>query len=52
MCVGCESGRTEQPQAKYWHVITIDGCQYLENSQWNDVPLTHKANCNNPIHKK
>ena len=34
----------------------IDGCQYIELSSYNGnggwiKSLTHKGNCNNPIHK-
>ncbi len=35
-------------------VRTIDGCQYLEynygESNYRVYSLTHKGNCNNPIH--
>lgn len=30
--------------------ITIDGCQYLYGDWSNATVLTHKGNCNNPIH--
>lgn len=35
------------------HVIRVDGCQYLEAAQpgQNCYSLTHKGNCDNPIHK-
>jgi hypothetical protein len=34
-------------------IKTIDGCQYIETYSINTqtVTLTHKGNCNNPIHK-
>jgi hypothetical protein len=47
---GCHSGRKEWTP-KDWHTIEIDGCQYIESSKWNDIPLIHKGNCKNPIHK-
>jgi hypothetical protein len=33
--------------------VVIEGCQYLENSYriGNNYNLTHKGNCNNPIHR-
>ena len=30
--------------------ITIEGCQYLYGEWGNATVLTHKGNCNNPIH--
>lgn len=33
------------------HVIRIDGCQYLERYWDRSYSLTHKGNCDNPIHK-
>lgn len=32
-------------------IIDIDGCQYLYGDWYNSTVLTHKGNCNNPIHK-
>ncbi len=50
---GCDGEKTqEQKDMKYWHVIKIDSCEYIESSRWNDIPLIHKSNCKNPIHKK
>lgn len=31
-------------------VVIIDGCQYLYGPWGNATVLTHKGNCNNPIH--
>ena len=31
--------------------IVIDSCQYLYGDWGNATVLTHKGNCNNPIHK-
>ena len=31
--------------------ITIEGCQYLYGEWGNATVLTHKGNCNNPIHQ-
>lgn len=33
-------------------LITIDGCQYLYGAWGNATVLTHKGNCNNPIHSE
>lgn len=36
------------------HVVRIDGCQYIEQG-WPGTRgyiLTHKGDCDNPIHKK
>lgn len=33
------------------HVIRIDGCQYLERYWDRSFTLTHKGNCDNPIHR-
>jgi hypothetical protein len=32
-------------------IITVDGCQYLYGNWGPGTVLTHKGNCNNPIHK-
>jgi len=58
--IGC-SGGVEPPYKKaklrhgnaYFKEITIDTCQYIYDANINlSVPavLTHKGNCNNPIH--
>ena len=31
--------------------IEIEGCKYLYGDWHNATVLTHKGNCNNPIHK-
>ena len=31
-------------------VIKIDNCEYLYGDWGNQTVLTHKGNCNNPIH--
>jgi hypothetical protein len=33
-------------------VVTVDGCEYLASTYKQGVPLVHKANCGNPIHKE
>ena len=33
-------------------VVVIDSCQYLYQAAGNASMLTHKGNCNNPIHSK
>jgi hypothetical protein len=32
-------------------IITVDRCQYLFGDWSHATVLTHKGNCNNPIHK-
>ena len=32
-------------------IVKIDGCQYLLGDWGYATVLTHKGNCNNPIHK-
>lgn len=32
------------------NIIEIDGCQYFYGDWGNATVLTHKGNCNNPIH--
>lgn len=34
------------------NIIEIDGCQYFYGDWGNATVLTHKGNCNNPIHTK
>lgn len=31
-------------------IVVIDGCQYLYGPWSSSAVLTHKGNCNNPIH--
>lgn len=33
-------------------VVMIDDCEYLYGPWGNASVLTHKGNCNNPVHKK
>ena len=32
-------------------IVNVDGCQYLFGDWSHATVLTHKGNCNNPIHK-
>lgn len=32
-------------------ILIVDGCQYIYGDWGNATVLTHKGNCNNPIHK-
>jgi len=32
-------------------IITYDGCQYIQIGSGESQALTHKGNCNNPIHQ-
>ncbi len=64
VCVGCNDGRetnngitipTENVNNSY-SVVVIDSCQYVVFSRQEGVynahssGITHKGNCNNPIH--
>jgi hypothetical protein len=47
--------KKEDIVSKHTNVTVIDGCQYLESAyalgtQQTLYSLTHKGNCNNPIH--
>lgn len=33
-----------------FRVMRIDGCQYIHYTSFKRAGLTHKGNCNNPIH--
>lgn len=40
-----------KPQKEERTIIEVDGCQYIRMvTNTNSVLLTHKGNCNNPIH--
>ena len=35
-----------------YKIVVIDSCEYLVTQYYNaNASLTHKGNCNNPIHK-
>ena len=52
---GCNSGNQDKLQPveinSKWRFITIDSCEYIENSWSSAAAITHKGNCKNPIHK-
>jgi hypothetical protein len=55
--IGCAEPNVEQTATKHaiaGHAaldeVTIEGCQYLLGNWGNATVLTHKGNCNNPIH--
>lgn len=58
LCVGvmesCNENNADQLHrqeiAYPYQIVTIDGCQYIDNRYRADIPLVHKGNCNNPIH--
>ena len=33
-----------------YRVVVIDKCEYIEVANGSSYSLTHKGNCNNPIH--
>lgn len=51
--VGCESNDATkiENEVKKNPIVVIDGCQYFCWSGYRyEVNMTHKGNCNNPIH--
>lgn len=55
--MGCEESNVEQNTTQHiigcnkrLNEVTIDGCQYLYGVWGHATVLTHKGNCNNPIH--
>ena len=52
---GCNNGEQEKHNNSYdeYNVVIIDSCQYFKISSygWGHYTLTHKGNCENPIHK-
>ncbi len=56
--MGCDEPNVEQKPTKHnldghspLDEVTIEGCQYLLGEWGNATVLTHKGNCDNPIHK-
>lgn len=53
--LGCGDNKPDelkrQEIAYPYQILTIDSCQYIDNKYRSDVPIVHKGNCNNPIHK-
>jgi hypothetical protein len=55
-CTSPVTGDKEVDTGKGYVIKTIDGCQYLEVSSLIGAnngyySITHKGNCNNPIHR-
>lgn len=55
-CITLFFAGSERPPAKiHFQEVTIEGCQYIyvdENpGNFRLYSITHKGNCNNPIHK-
>lgn len=58
MIIGCDRSKTDNsvidenwtpsPEFTTFKVIRYEGCQYI----LYDRGITHKGNCDNPIHKK
>jgi len=44
-----EKEKTEIEEAKYT-LITLDGCEYYERTEYKMGYLAHKGNCKNEIH--
>ncbi len=56
--VSCDRTNVEKVSSHYilgehapLEMVTIDNCQYIYGDWGNQTVLTHKGNCNNPIHK-
>jgi len=56
--MGCDVPNVEQNTTQHaiaGHArldeVTVEGCQYLYGAWGNATVLTHKGNCNNPIHQ-
>jgi hypothetical protein len=57
--VGCYDVNVERKQTDYvirggnnpLTIVVVDSCEYLHGEWGNATVLTHKGNCNNPIHK-
>lgn len=58
--VSCAKGNVEKINTNYiirdgrqpLQVVVIDSCEYFFGDWGNGTVLTHKGNCNNPIHGK
>ena len=59
MMDGCTEPNVEKKSTEYvvssvnspLKILNIDSCQYLFGEWGNATVLTHKGNCDNPIHK-
>ena len=59
MMCGCTESNVKSNQTEYviintykpLKIVVIDSCQYLLGDYGSATVLTHKGNCNNPIHK-
>lgn len=46
----CNTPKHKQERPSDWYsIITIENCQYLQSDAVKAF-ITHKGNCNNPIH--
>lgn len=43
---------SDAPSVPNYTIQVIDGCQYLQMHTHNNEVLTHKGDCNNPIHPR
>jgi len=59
MMCSCTESNVKSNQTEYviintykpLKIVVIDSCQYLLGDYGSATVLTHKGNCNNPIHK-
>jgi len=54
IAMGCEEKHKQRYTTDGFDVVVIDSCEYLEIKNYNSngyhYSVTHKGNCNNPIH--
>jgi len=51
-CKGDPNNNYTPTEDTRYIIIKIQECEYIKAAYRSDVPLIHKANCNNPIHKR
>lgn len=54
-CANTDKGATLETNYDTYYgyqIIKIDSCEYIKSSYGASVPLVHKGNCNNKIHKQ
>lgn len=56
--MGCNEHKTVLDDGDYFikvritdpNIVIIDGCEYIQYKTYGYHAITHKGNCNNPIH--
>lgn len=58
LIMGCEPTNPTNPKEfentgiLFPKTVVIDSCEYIEYRGYYSIYITHKGNCNNPLHKK